>query len=95
MQKVIEQLKEVLKDKDDLCDEAITRMKKAEARVVKLEKILSRLSEWTHEYGKNLCPRMGEADSYGDGVRSCKTQVASIINFPEFNRTKTKEFENV
>lgn len=47
------------------------------ARLEEMDDILGRLVEWTHEYGKSLCPT--GADTYGEGVRACKRQVANII----------------
>jgi hypothetical protein len=38
---------------------------------------LARLGEWTHQYGDALRP-IGP-DTYGEGVRSCKEQVARIL----------------
>lgn len=48
------------------------------ARLRETEDILGRLVEWTHEYGKSLCPT--GVDTYGEGVRACKRQVSNIID---------------
>jgi hypothetical protein len=46
-------------------------------RADELEAVLSRISAWTHEFGAALKPK--GADTYGEGVRDCKAQVARII----------------
>lgn len=42
------------------------------------ERRLRRVAEWTHIYGAALCPP--GADTYGNGMREAKRQVALIIN---------------
>jgi hypothetical protein len=50
----------------------------AQARCERLEEALHRLETWTHEMGANLCPG-GRADSFGEGVREMKAQVARML----------------
>ena len=50
----------------------------AQARCEMLEEALHRLETWTHEMGANLCPG-GRADSFGEGVREMKAQVARML----------------
>lgn len=49
----------------------------AEARAEKAEGALSLVWTWTHEHGAALCPP--RADTYGDGMRDAKQQVARIL----------------
>lgn len=39
--------------------------------------LLGRIESWTHEHGAALCPR--GADTYGNGMRDAKQQVAAIL----------------
>lgn len=39
--------------------------------------LLNELHNWSITYGRALCPT--GADTYGDGVRACKEQVAAIL----------------
>lgn len=45
----------------------------------KIDVVLSRLQDWTQEYGAALCPGH-HADSFGDGMREAKRQVRQILN---------------
>lgn len=47
------------------------------AELKRLRLIVVTLDNWTHEMGASLCPT--GADTYGEGVRACKGQVAAII----------------
>lgn len=49
--------------------------------VEELQLTINRLAEWTHEFGAALCPwsAPGSVDSFGDGIRAAKSQVARII----------------
>jgi hypothetical protein len=38
-----------------------------------------RLRSWCNQFGEELTPPMGRADSYGDGVRDCKAAVGRIL----------------
>lgn len=40
---------------------------------------LSRLGDWVLEYGENLKPTAGSADTFGDGMRAAKSQVKNIL----------------
>ena len=53
-------------------DEAGQRAENAALRAV-----VARLGEWTHEFGAALKPK--GADTFGEGVRECKAQVARIL----------------
>lgn len=44
---------------------------------VRLRAVVARLGEWTHSFGSELNPR--GADTYGEGVRHCKSVVADIL----------------
>lgn len=44
------------------------------------EKTISLLTEWTRKFGKELCPRAGYSDSFGDGMRAAKHTVARILD---------------
>lgn len=39
--------------------------------------VIGLLGDWTHEHGAALCPR--GADTYGEGMRDAKQQVARIL----------------
>ncbi len=41
--------------------------------------LLGRIGDWTHQFGAALCPTAGSADSFGDGMREAKRQVATIV----------------
>lgn len=58
-------------------DAAEARAIAAEGRVKALEAILGRVLEWTHRYGKDLCPP--GADTYGEGVRDSKAAVERLL----------------
>jgi hypothetical protein len=72
-------------------DEAVARMREARCVCVQvnpahlraieerdaLRTALAELNAWTNEYGAHLCPT--GADTYGEGVRDCKRQVAAIL----------------
>jgi hypothetical protein len=47
------------------------------SKVAVLEAKLSEVYEWTYQFGKALCPP--GADTYGEGMRDAKEQVANII----------------
>lgn len=49
-------------------------------RLAAAEALLGKLSVWADTYGSALKPSAGAADSYGDGVRTCKAQVRSMLN---------------
>jgi hypothetical protein len=40
---------------------------------------LGAITDWTHAHGKHLCPPMGTVDSYGEGMRNAKRQVAAFL----------------
>jgi hypothetical protein len=40
---------------------------------------LSSLMDWTIQFGAELCPQSGVADTYGNGVRACKDRVSRIL----------------
>lgn len=42
--------------------------------------VLSRLDQWTHEFGAALCQSGGYHDSHGDGIRNAKEQVSRILS---------------
>jgi hypothetical protein len=41
--------------------------------------VLSRLSEWSMQHGAALCPGH-HADTFGEGMREAKRQVAAILD---------------
>lgn len=41
-------------------------------------RFLSRLVEWTHQYGAALCPG-SHADTFGEGMRAAKDQVSVLL----------------
>ena len=43
----------------------------------RLRRLESRLIEWTHLFGRALCPP--RADTYGEGIMDAKAQVLSMI----------------
>ena len=44
-----------------------------------IAELVARLDNWTHEFGQALCPKVGYSDTYGEGVRAMKEEVANII----------------
>lgn len=42
------------------------------------EERLARIVEWTHAHGAALCLTAGSADTFGDGMRAAKKQVAAL-----------------
>jgi hypothetical protein len=46
------------------------------SRAENVEIRLARIVEWTHVFGKALCPP--GADTYGEGIRDAKAQVAAL-----------------
>lgn len=52
---------------------------KLHAEVERMRAVVSRLGEWVHEFGAALCPRAGAADTYGNGMRWAKNEVATIL----------------
>lgn len=46
---------------------------------VKCNETLARLARWTTEHGAQLCPAIGCADTYGEGMRVAKRRVAEIL----------------
>ena len=49
------------------------------AAVAESERNRSAIGEWAHRYGEALCPRSGDADSFGDGMRAAKQQVLTLL----------------
>lgn len=49
------------------------------AAVAESERNRSAIEEWAHRYGEALCPRSGDADSFGDGMRAAKQQVLTLL----------------
>lgn len=54
------------------------RLREVERERDKARATINAISEWTHVFGAALCPR--GADTYGEGVRACKTEVAALIH---------------
>lgn len=48
------------------------------AEIRKRDFVIGLLGDWTREHGAALCPR-GGADTYGEGMRDAKQQVARIL----------------
>lgn len=40
---------------------------------------LARIEAWSKLYGSTLCPGPGSADTFGDGMRAAKRQIASLL----------------
>ena len=49
----------------------------AETALASARTVLGRIDEWTHQYGAALVP--SGADSYGEGMRNAKRQVAGLL----------------
>jgi hypothetical protein len=45
-----------------------------------IEQVVARLVQWTHEHGASLNPRGEFVDTFGDGMRCAKAEVARILN---------------
>ena len=62
------------------------RLLAADQRIEQLEReraaapILATLGEWAHQMGRELVPRAGWQDTFGDGMRAAKAQVAAILS---------------
>ncbi len=54
------------------------RAQLAEAKAEGAREALDRIVAWTRAYGAALVPVFGRADSYGDGMREAKRQVAEL-----------------
>lgn len=61
-------------ERDDM-EDALTA---ALARIAEMEAALGRVKTWTHEHGAALCPP--GADTYGEGKRDAKREVAGILS---------------
>jgi hypothetical protein len=61
----------------DAMVEAAETLVAQRSELKRLRLIVAKLENWTHEMGANLCPT--GADTYGEGVRACKAQVAAIL----------------
>ena len=48
--------------------------------VTAVEIKLGRIREWTHLHGAALKPGAGSSDTFGDGMREAKRQVASLLD---------------
>lgn len=55
-------------------------LQRLQSHLAAAEALLSKLSVWADTYGAALKPSAGASDTYGDGVRSCKAQVRSMLN---------------
>jgi hypothetical protein len=42
--------------------------------------LIGRLRSWCNQFGEELTPPVGRADSYGEGVRDCKAAVGRILD---------------
>ena len=60
-----------------LAQKAMTEADALRARAEKAEAALGALTAWTHEYGAALKPP--GANTYGEGMRDAKDQVAAIL----------------
>lgn len=50
---------------------------------------LNRIREWTHVFGRSLCPETtNSADTYGDGMRAAKAQVRMLLNIIDKEKPK-------
>lgn len=63
-------------EQEHIEDEGVIRVWRR--RCEKAESTLNAVEQWTHEFGAHLCPP--GADTYGEGVRDCKQQVADILS---------------
>lgn len=48
--------------------------------MVKVRACIAALEQWTHEHGAALIPTAGSADTFGDGMRVAKRQVAGLLH---------------
>ncbi len=55
----------------------ISQLQAERTEVERLRAALSRVEQWTHEHGAALVPRVC-ADTYGEGMREAKKQVAAL-----------------
>lgn len=66
----------------EIADEIIKaerdRIDYLQTHVAELEAVVSRIRTWAHEHGAALCPP--GADTYGEGKREAKREVASILS---------------
>lgn len=51
----------------------------ARAEIERTEAALSTIWQWTIEHGAALCPKSGCADTYGEGMRMAKREVAKFL----------------
>lgn len=64
------------------------------ARAEGAERILSRLSAWTHQYGAALCPGSCP-DTFGEGMRKAKDEIrAHLAALEQEEETKNQEDDN-
>jgi len=63
----------------DALRETVEEVERLRASIEASEKNRSAIEEWAHRYGEALCPRIGDADSFGDGMRAAKQQVLTIL----------------
>jgi hypothetical protein len=59
-------------------DESEGAFKVWRRRCDEADRVLDDIGQWTREFGARLCPP--GADTYGEGVRDCKQQVADILH---------------
>jgi len=60
-------------------DEVLREMFVEWSRVVDEATVLARIGQWTHEHGTALNPPRARADTYGEGMRDAKRQVAALL----------------
>jgi hypothetical protein len=57
-------------------DSELSRLRAENER---LRAVVGRVRYWTHLHGVALCPAIGDADSFGDGMRAAKKEVARLL----------------
>jgi hypothetical protein len=75
-------------EKVDLLErERDARIAELERQLAKADRTLAQIVAWTHEHGAALCPP--GADTYGEGMRDAKAQVASMLRQLEVSPSPT------
>jgi hypothetical protein len=74
-------LGELLTEQVELAD-SVMRMERDEARaqLAAAQAKMAAIVDWCHQAGRNLVPRPGCSDSFGDGIRQAQRTVSNILN---------------
>lgn len=52
----------------------------AQHTIAQLHQQFQKVIAWSAQYGKDLCPKSGYADSYGEGMRAAKERVRALLH---------------